>query len=174
MLRMSATLLNKPILSLRLGEPIGIAIEPIVNPHNLKIMGWWCRATDSPAELVLLSEDVREETPQGLAVNDVDALVMPEDLVRHKEVLEIHFQLMEKPVRTKRSKIGKITDYAYNDGMFVQKLYAERSLIKVFASEDMLVIDRSQILEVTDKFILVKDTEIHATDEELAGAAEPA
>jgi hypothetical protein len=32
------------------------------------------------------------------------------------------------------------------------------------------LIDRTQILEVTDHYILVRDTEIRATAEELAGA----
>jgi hypothetical protein len=41
-------------------------------------------------------------------------------------------------------------------------------LHKVFTSDDTLIIDREQILEVTDKYILVRDTEIKATAEELA------
>jgi hypothetical protein len=171
---MSNTLINQPVFSLRLGEPIAMTTDPIINPHNLKIMGWWCRPTDNDEQLVLLTEDVREETARGLAVNDIDALVAMEDLVRYREILEIRFQLLEKPVRTKRQKIGKVTDFAYNEGMFVQKLYVERSLIKVWTSDDSLVIDRTQILEVTDKFILVKDTEIMVEDEELAGAPEAA
>jgi hypothetical protein len=55
--------------------------------------------------------------------------------------------------------------------MFVQKLYVARSLIKVFSAEDTVVVDRTQILEVTDNYILVRDTEVKATEEDLAGAA---
>jgi hypothetical protein len=117
-----------------------------------------------------LAEEIREALPNGLAVNDEDALSEPADLVRHKEILDINFELMDKPVRTKRQKIGKVSDYSYNDGLFVQKLYVARPLRKVFTSEDTLIIDREQILEVTDKYILVRDTEIKATAEELAGA----
>jgi hypothetical protein len=54
--------------------------------------------------------------------------------------------------------------------MFVQKLYVARPLHKVFTTEDTLIIDRQQILEVNDKYILVKDTEIPAGAEELAAA----
>jgi hypothetical protein len=67
--------------------------------------------------------------------------------------------------------LGKVSDYSYNDGFFVQKLYVARPLHKVFASEDTLVIDREQILEVTDKYILVRDTELKAGAEEFVGAA---
>ena len=119
---------------------------------------------------MLLAEEVREGLPSGLAVNDEDALSEPSDLVRHKEILDIKFVLMDKPVRTKRHKIGKVSDYSYNDGLFVQKLYVARPLHKVFTSEDTLIIDREQILEVTDKYILVRDADIKATADELAGA----
>jgi len=54
--------------------------------------------------------------------------------------------------------------------LFIQKLYVARSLVNVFASEDTLLIDRTQILEVTDHYILVRDTDVKVTDEEMAGA----
>lgn len=174
MLRMSESLFNTPVVSLRIGRPIATAEEPIINPHNLKIIGWWCKETGSNALLVLLMNDIRENNIQALAVDDEDSLTPPEDLVRQKEVLDSHFELTDKLVKTKRHKIGKVQDFSYNDGMFVQKLYVQRSLIKVFAAEDVVIVDRTQILEVTDTYILVKDTEIKAGEEELAGAAIPA
>ena len=167
---LSSTLRNRPVMSLRTGGQIAVAIEPVINPHNLKILGWWC-AEPGGQRAVLLSEDVRESMPNGLAVNNEDALSEPADLVRHKEILEINFELIDKLVRTKRQKLGKVNDFSYNDGMFVQKLYVARPLRKVFTSDDTLIIDREQILEVTDKYILVRDTEITATADEMAGAA---
>lgn len=160
--------MNRPVISLRVGGQIGIAETPIINPHNLKILGWWC-ATPSGRQ-VLLAEELRDNVPEGLAVNDEDSLSDPSDLVRHKEILDISFELMDKLVRTKRQKLGRVSDYSYNDGMFIQKLYVARPLRKVFSSEDTLIIDREQIIEVTDKYIMVRDTEVKAGAEELAGA----
>jgi hypothetical protein len=119
----------------------------------------------------LLAEDVREILTSGLAVNDEDAMSPPEDLVRHSEILNIKFSLIDKIVRTKRNKLGKVNDFSYNDGMFVQKLYVARPLHKVFAADDVLIIDRTQIIEVTDNYIMVRDTEVTQTSEEYAGAA---
>jgi hypothetical protein len=170
MLMLSKSLLNRPVMSLRSGGQIAVAVEPVINPHNLKILGWWCK-NQSGQMLVLLAEDVRELMPNGLAVNDEEALSAPEDLVRHKEILDIKFELMDKLVRTKRQRLGKVSDYSYNDGMFVQKLYVAKPLRKIFTTEDTLVIDRTQILEVTDHYILVRDTEIRTTADEMAGAA---
>jgi len=171
MLKMSSTLKNQPILSLRSGSPIATALEPIINPNNLKILGWWCRANTGPGDRVLLAEDVREVMPRGLAVNDEMALSEPADLARHAEVLKIHWQLIDKQVKTKRHKLGKVSDYSYDsEGLFVQKLYVAGSLVKVFSSSDTSIIDRIQILEVTDSYILVRDTDVKATEAELAPA----
>jgi len=156
-------------MSLRSGSQIAVAVEPIINPHNLKILGWWCKGLSGQKQ-VLLAEEVRELMPSGLAVNDEEALSAPEDLVRHKDILGIRFELMDKPVKTKRQKLGKVSDFSYNDGLFVQKLYVARPLHKVFTTEDTLIIDRNQILEVTDHYILVRDTEVKATAEEFATA----
>lgn len=169
MLMLSKSLMNRPVLSLRSGAQVAVAAESVINPHNLKIMGWWCKTAANQMR-VLLAEDVREIVPDGIAINDEDNMSLPEDLVRHREILEIGFKLIDKPVRTKRSKLGKVSDFSYNDGMFVQKLYVARPLRKVFTTEDTLLIDRTQILEVTDHYILVRDTEVHATADELAGA----
>lgn len=122
---------------------------------------------------VLLAEDVREILPQGLAVNDADALSHSNDLVRHNEILTIHFQLLNKAVKTKRQKLGKVADFAYdNEAMLIQKLYVTRPLTKLFASEDTLIIDRNQIIEVSDHYILVRDGDVKVTEEELAPAIE--
>jgi len=169
MLRLSSSLLNRPVVSLRTGGQIALAEVPIINPHNLKILGWWCSSPDG--QQVLLAEELRDMVPEGLAVNNEEALSDPSDLVRHHEILEINFDLMDKPVRTKRQRLGRVSDYSYNDGMFVQKLYVARPLRKVFSAEDTLIIDREQIIEVTDKYIMVRDTEVKAGAEELAGAA---
>jgi hypothetical protein len=169
MLMLSKSLVNRPVMSLRSGAQAAIASEPIINPHNLKIMGWWCRAPGG-RRLVLLAEDVREVMPGGLAINDEEDLSPPEDLVRHSDILNTQFQLLEKPVRTKRRKLGTVNDFSYNEGLFVQKLYVARPLHKVFTTEDTLIIDRTQIIEVTDHYILVRDTEVKARAEELAPA----
>jgi uncharacterized protein YrrD len=170
MLMLSKSLVNRPVMSLRSGSRIATAIDPIINPHSLKVMGWWCKAAGGRRQ-VLLVESVREIMPDGLAVNEEDDLSPPEDLVRHSDILNINFQLLEKPVRTKRQKLGKVTDFSYNEGLFVQKLYVTRPLHKVLTNEDTLLIDRTQIIEVTDHYILVRDTDIKVTDEEVVPAA---
>ncbi len=171
MLLMSGSLKSQPILSLRLGSTVGQTTQPIINPHNLKILGWLCQESGK-GRAILLAEDVRERLPQGLAVNDESAFSQADELARHREILDLKFQLPNKLVRTKRRKLGKVSDYAYDsESMFVQKLYVSRTFLKGL-SADTLIIDRSQILEITDDYILVRDTEVQATEEEMAPATE--
>lgn len=174
MLKLSDSLKHTNVISLRTSGTVAIAEEPIINPHNLKILGWWCTGPASRERLVLLADDVREQIPAGLAINDEEDMTPPEDLVRFKEVLDIKFEPIGKTVKTKRSKIGKVYDYSYNDGMFIQKLYVERPLTKVFSTEDTVLIDRNQIIEVTDSYILVKDTDIKAGEKVTARVTAPA
>ena len=174
MLKLSASLRGLKVISLRSSGTVAMANQPIINPHNLKILGWWCSSPMSSSDLVLLAEDVREQSGAGLAIDDEDDLIPPGDLARHKDILDINFDLIGKQVKTKRNKLGRVDDYTYNDGLFVQKLYVERPITKVFSSEGTLIIDRTQILEVTDDYILVKDSEVKATESELAGATAPA
>ncbi len=159
MLMLSSTLHNRPVLSLRSGRQIAVAQKPVIDPNNLKILGWWCVGAHSPGELVLLVEDVRESMPQGLAVNDESAILPPGDLVRHQEVLKIRFQLLDKIVKSKRHRLGRVSDFTYDESMFVQKIYVAKPLTKVFSGEDTLIIDRVQILEVTDSYILVDEAD---------------
>ncbi len=174
MLKLSASLKNLNVISLRAGGTVALAMEPIINPHNLKIVGWWCKTPASSKRFVLLQDDVREIQGNGLAINDEDDLSDPDDLVRHKEILEVNFELPGKLVKTKQAKLGKVSEYSYNDGLFVQKLYVQKPLTKVFTSEDTLLIDRTQILEVTDYYILVKDVDAKVTESDFARAALPA
>lgn len=168
MLMLSNTLFNRPILGLHSGSQIGIAHEPIINPHNLKIVGWWCSSDAFSGQAVLLADDVREMLPRGLAVNDESSLSPPSDLVRHQDVLSIRFRLLDKQVKTKNHKLGKVSDFTYDESMFIQKLYVARSLVKLFSSEDVLLVDRQQIVEVTDSYIMVDDANSFATDKNVA------
>ena len=159
MLKLSAGLLtNKSVLSLRIGTAIATITGPIINPDSLKIEGFYCQDRYNKKELVLLYQDIRDMLPQGYVVNDHDVLVEPEELVRLKDVLELNFELLGKPVETiSKQKVGKVSDYATEtETMFIQKLYVSQSIMKSLAGGS-LSIDRTQINEITPKRIIIND-----------------
>jgi sporulation protein YlmC with PRC-barrel domain len=151
-------MLNREVLSLRTGSPIARITGPIINPDTLKIEGFYCAALDDRTQSVLLYQDIRDVLPQGVVVNDFDALSDPSELVRLKKVLETDFDLIGKPVETvSKDKVGKVSDYAFETGtMFIQKIYVSRSLLKSLTTGSLSV-DRNQIQEVTAKKVIIND-----------------
>jgi uncharacterized protein YrrD len=159
MLQLSGSLLNRPVLSLRTGGQVATTTSPIINPNNLKVEGFYCQdAFDRKKTVVLLYQDIRDIIMQGFVVDDHDSLSDPAELVRLKSVMSIHFDLMNKRIVTdSKQKLGKVVDYAVEvETMFIQKIYAGQSLVKSIAGGS-LSIDRSQIIEIGDKKIVVND-----------------
>jgi sporulation protein YlmC with PRC-barrel domain len=158
MLQLSGTILNKPVLSLRSGGPIATIIAPIVNPDNLKIEGFYCDDRFNKEQLILLCQDIREVMLEGLAVNDQDVLTEPSELIRLKKILDIDYSVVGKQVETaSHQRIGKVSDYAIEtNSMYVQKLYVSRSILKSL-NTGSISIDRSQVIETTNRRIIIQD-----------------
>lgn len=145
-------------MSLRTGQPVATAVEPIINPNNLKIEGFYCTDRFSKDELILLYQDIRDIISQGFVVDDHDVLVEPDELVRLKDIMQIGFTLIGKPVETiHKERIGKVGDYATEmETMYIQKLYVTQNMFKSFTGGN-LGVDRSQINEITDKKIIINE-----------------
>lgn len=158
MLRLSASLINQPVLSLRTGGQVAITQMAIINPNNLKIEGLLCQDSVDKKQLVLLYQDIRDMIDKGFVVNDHEVLAEPSELVRLKEIIHLKFELIGKPVVTvSKSKVGKVNDYAVeSETMYIQKLYVAQSLLKSF-SGGSLSVDRGQITEITNKKIVIGD-----------------
>lgn len=158
MLQLSDAVLQKPVLSLQTGAPVGTTLSIIVNPNNLKIEGFYCQDRFEKKVLILLTQDIRDILPQGIVVNDHHALTEPDELVRLKNILDLKFELINKPVyTTTKTRVGKISDYALDDnGLYIQKLYVARSILKSFGTAQ-LSIDRNDIVEITSRKIVIND-----------------
>jgi uncharacterized protein YrrD len=172
MLQLSGSLLNKAVMSLRTGGQVATTTAAIINPNNLKVEGFYCQDNRSNKHLVLLYQDIRDVLGKGIVVDDYEALAEAEDLVRLKDILSIHFELMGKQIVTvSKDKVGKVSDYAVETTtMYVQKIYASQSLLKSFTGGS-LSIDRTQIVEITNRQIVIQDLEGTVPDEAPAPVA---
>lgn len=158
MLKLSGTIIGRPVLSLRTGRAVATITGPIVNPNNLKIEGLYCTDIYDRSELVLLYQDIRDVLPQGFVINDHDVLARPDDLVRLKKYIDLGFEVKGKRVVTvSHHHLGKVADYAVEiETMFIQKLYVTQGFMKGLTGGN-LGVDRSQINEITDTKIIVFD-----------------
>jgi uncharacterized protein YrrD len=159
MLQLSGSLINQPVLSLRTGGLVATITEPIINPNNLKIEGFYCKdSINRHQQLVLLVQDIRDIIPEGFVVNDHDVLAEPSELVRLQDIIKLHFQLVGKLVVTSsKERVGKVGDYATDTNtMYIQKLYAVQSVFKSFTGGSLSV-DRTQIVEITDTRVVINE-----------------
>lgn len=157
MLKLSESLLNRPVLSLRTGQQVATTTGMILNPNNFKIEGFYCNDRFDRGELVLLYQDIRDLIPQGLVVNDHDVLVAPDELVRLKDLVKLDFELLGKPVVTlSKKRLGKVVDFATEiETMYIQKIYVSQGLKGI--TRGNIGVERNQINEVTDRTIIVND-----------------
>lgn len=145
-------------MSLRTGGQVGTALEPIFNPNNLKIEGFYCEDRFDQGQLILLTQDIRDHMDKGFVIDDHEVLAKPDELVRLQSVFKLAFALIGKPVVTvNKQRLGKVNDYAVDDAtLYVQKLYVNQNILKSITGGN-LSIDRSQIVEITDRKIVVLD-----------------
>lgn len=159
MLQLSASLLNQPVMSLRTGGQVATTLAPIINPNNLKIEGFYCQDRfDKKQQLILLYQDIRDFIKQGFVVNDHESLTPPDELIRLKDIMELEFDLIGKQVvTTAKERLGKVNDYATEtQTMYIQKLYVSQTLLKSL-STGSLSVDRSNIVEITNKKIVINE-----------------
>jgi sporulation protein YlmC with PRC-barrel domain len=158
MLQLSTYFASKPILSLRTGTPVAQIGPAIINPKNLKIEGFYCRDTLNNQQLILLTQDIRDLSRQGFIINDHDVLATEDDLIRLQDILNIGFELLKKPVETtEKVRVGKVEDYAVDAStMYIQKLYVAQPVWRSLTN-GTLSIDRTQIVEVTSKYIIINE-----------------
>lgn len=152
-------ILERPVMSLRTGRQVAMAYAAIIDPNNLKIEGFHCTdSIDKKKHLILVTQDIRDVLPAGLVVNDHADLSEPEDLIRLQNIIDLNFELIGKTiVTTKKKRVGKVSDYAIEpESMLIKKLYVSQSIVKSFTG-GTLSVDRTQIVEITNKKIIIKE-----------------
>ena len=160
MLLLNNSLSDKKIFSIREGRPIATIIKTLIQPNNLKIEGFFVQDNISKSVRILLNQDIREINKDGFIVNDYDCLSEPKDLIRLTKIIEIDYNLINKPtVTVSGKKLGKISDFAFDtNNMFISKLYVSQSIIRNFNGA-LLSVDRNQIIEINDKKVIIDELE---------------
>lgn len=163
MLLNSNRLLNYPVLSLHLGGPIGVVKEVIINPNDLKIMALRVdgpQTGDGEHGDLLNVSNIREFSNLGIIIDSIDDLVSDGDVVKLDEVIKLNFDVIGLNVKTKKgNKLGKVFDYTFNpESMLITQFIVKRPLLKAFLDPE-LVIGRSEIKEINDYELIVKDEE---------------
>lgn len=164
MLLLRDRLLNLPIMSLQTGTQVGTVIRHIIDPRRLNIIAFYCEGPlidFNPA--ILHVSDIRELGSLGFIVDSSDNIMSPDGLVRLEEILEYKFELEDKQVvQEDGSKLGKITNYTVDsESFYIVKLHVKPTLLRSLGHAELLI-DRTQISEINDKHIVVRNPDVHS------------
>jgi sporulation protein YlmC with PRC-barrel domain len=151
-----------PIVSLQTGQTIAHTGRPIIDPDRLEIQAFYCTAGRLlKNSAVLLVRDIRQLGRDGLLIDSFEEIEDAGDIVRLADLIKQHFSPLGLPVVNESGiRLGKVEEYTVNiENYQIQKLYLKQSLLKNLLMNS-LVVDRSQIMEVTARQILVRDASI--------------
>lgn len=159
MLTLASRLIGAPVLSMQASGRVASIYAPIIDPDSLKIVAFFLAGIRGPAN-ILDAKSIREYSPYGAVVDSEDEFVERSDVIKIDKIIGLNFRLVGLKVETKKgSHLGKVSDFTVtSDNFSVQQIIVRRPLLKSF-SDASLTIPRSEIVEVTDTKIIVKDEE---------------
>ena len=163
MLINGSRLIDCPVLSLHIGGQIARVTSEVIDPNDLKIIALNVdgpQTGDGEHGDILDTRSIREYSNLGLIIDSIDDLVLETDVIKISKVLQLNFSLIGLNVKTKKgTKLGKVIDYTFDTETFsVLQLIVKRPIMKSLLDPE-LVIGRSEIKEVNDYEIIVKDEE---------------
>lgn len=161
MLVYANNLIGTTVLSMQTAGPIGRVQLPVVDPDSLKVVAFYLNGPLIDRATNLLDvKSIREYSQFGMVVDSIDELVGPDDIVRLSKIIALNFDLISMKVETKRgTRLGRVLDYTLtSDNFTVAQILVKRPLVKSFLDPE-LTIPRSEIVEITDDKIIVKDEE---------------
>lgn len=160
MLLLGSRLIGTPIMGLQTGTKLAVTKMPIIDPRNLQIIAYEVSGpllTQTPSFIRIA--DVRELSDIGMIIDSHDEFVAADDIISLKKINDLNFHLLGlNVIDESKHKLGKVDNYILDTNSFViQQLNVKRGMIKSFAETELLI-HRSQIVEINDQTITVKNT----------------
>jgi sporulation protein YlmC with PRC-barrel domain len=159
MYALASKLIGLPILSLQNAESITQVKAIIMEIKSLEVVALACQPRPRLGKRpVLLMRDVRQVAIDCLLVNTEDDIAEAEEVVRLAPLLKRNFVPQGISVVTDlHRRVGRVEDYTINlETYHLQKLYVRRPILRSWMGSS-LIIDRAQILEVSEREIIVRD-----------------
>ena len=160
MLINGSKLSNSKVLSLHVGGAIATVKRVVIDPNNLKIIAFEVGGPLIRGEVgnILDVTDIREVANIGMIIDSTDDLMEQEDVIRINDIMKLNFNLVGLKVKTKKGeKLGKVEDYVLDTETFtIHQLIVHRPAAKALLDPE-LTIPRSEIVEINDYEVIVKD-----------------
>jgi sporulation protein YlmC with PRC-barrel domain len=164
MYALESSLKGQPVISLQTGDLVAEINQPILDLATLEVVAYTCVVPRRRDPLLLITTDVRQYAADCVIIDDEDQLADPEDIVRFNADTKNPYSPLKKPVYADTGrKLGVVEDYSINlDTARVQKLYVRPSFWHSWVASN-LVVDRTQIIDITPDRITVRDATVTDT-----------
>ena len=164
MYALESSLNGQPIISLQTGQLVAHAGQPILDISTLEIVAFTCHIPRRRDPLLVMAADIRQYAVDCIIIDDEDQLTEPEDIVRLDVNPKDPYSPIQKLVVADTGrKLGRVEDYSVNlDTNRIQKLYIKPDIWHSWLSS-RLVVDRTQIIDITPDRITVRDVTVEDT-----------
>jgi sporulation protein YlmC with PRC-barrel domain len=160
---LSKQLHQLPIMSLQTGQTSAFVEQPLIFAANLEVMALYCQIEGRGRDRrrILLMRDIRQLAMDCIIIDSDEELTELGDIIRLRDIAKADFTPINKlVVNESGQRLGKVEDYTINlKSHLIQKLYVHQSLMRSILFNS-LVIDRTQIIDVTPKQITVRDANV--------------
>jgi sporulation protein YlmC with PRC-barrel domain len=164
MYALASQMTSLPIISLQTGEAVALTKSPIIDIGSFEIKAYRCEGARQKHDFILMARDVRQLAADCVIIDNEEELVEPGDLVRLSALLKANYSPIDKTVVSDTGrKLGHVEDYTVNlETHRVDKLHVRQSMFRAWLGSNLLI-DRSQIIDVTPKVIPVRDATVRAS-----------
>lgn len=154
-------LLQTAVMSLQTGAELARIKHVVVDPRDLTIVAYELDGHNLDQHPSYLRPiDARELSHLGLIVDSNEEFIGVDDVIRIKEVIGFGFDLIGlEVIDDHKRKLGKVISYAIDSSSFsVQQLSVKRPLLRSLGETELLI-NRSQVIEISDTAIKVASTD---------------
>lgn len=152
-----------PLMSLQTGGEIGRTVTPVINPANLQIIAYRIEGTlvERPDSYIMI-DDIRELSEVGFIVDSADEIVNDGDVIQLDDIIARDFVMIGKTVIDRnRRKLGKVLEYTIDiDSFMIVQFNVKRPLFRSLSDTELLI-HRTQIIEISDNYIVVDSSDMH-------------
>lgn len=150
MLIEASTILEKPVITSDAEGEVGRVSDIIIDPKNCKVIAFSVSGFLSKPK-VISEIDVLEVTKDAIIINSEDALTLPSEIVKVKEISDKKIKVLgsQAVTETKRA-LGRIEDFLIDtETVSIVKFYIRGGLLSpslVLPSEKVVKIEKGRII----------------------------
>lgn len=163
MQKLASQIIDGQLFSVHAGGKIADIIDILVRRKDLRIELLVVKPVDNIKKQFVLSSDIRAYDKNRVIIDSYQEMSEADELIRHQDLIKDGGWLIGAKVETQSGKfLGKVLDFSVDTThYYVNKLHIRATWPQRLIHE-RLIVDRSDIVDITKNKITVRDATIKA------------